>query len=272
MIQDVETGEDDAASAGFVTRDQQLKMKRCNESKTTRKTKKTKGKKTGNKKAKKGKQAKKAPHGKANRKRKILKSASKTDLEKSSPKSKKTKSSVEGAETTSEKLGEVNPPEPKTQKARAAKAKAKTKPAAKAKGSPKAKAKSKSKKAANGEGEEKEPKRARRGRKPATDPLIHSEHRSDELIKHLMDFAKEFDLEQFPDTKSQAFKDKVREQLKPLDYTSLNVYWSRATCGVHMIESKQDVHHFSFNQSLVPTPWKLLVAIQCAQYAVARCY
>lgn len=73
------------------------------------------------------------------------------------------------------------------------------------------------------------------------------------------------------DVKNEAFKAHVRSLLPLLNWTRLNIYWSRTTCGASNISLGKDVLHFTFNTVNVCASYRLATAVKCAQRS-ATCY
>lgn len=237
----------------ILTRNEQLKMKQ---------TRKAKGKnKRSGKKTKKTRRSKAAKR--VSRKRKILQdcSPSKATLEhensnvefEGAPQTKRPRR----ARTTASASSKMPKNIPK------AKAKAKAKSAA-AKREPKAprtlaKAKAKAKSTAKS--------RPRRTGKSA-DQQMQSPLYSGDLVKTLTAAARELD----PDAciTSNKFKSGVRGNLESFEGHRLNIYWSRAGCGVTSYEENRDVASFSFNCSSARDVFKLGVAMKCASICAAQ--
>ena len=232
-----------------LTRNDQLKMKQTTKSKGKNKRS---GKKT--KKTRKGKATKKV-----SRKRKILHS--------SSPSKKAT---VELGASSAELEEPPQPKRPRRAKPTASASSEKPKPKAKAKAKsaagpkPKqprtpAKAKAKAKSTAKG--------RPRRTGVSA-DQQMQSPLYSDDLVKTLTAAARELD----PDAciTSSKFKNQVRANLDEFEGHRLNIYWSRAGCGVTSYKEDRDVASFSFNCSSARDVCKLGVAMKCASICAAQ--
>ena len=239
-----------------------------------------KGKKGGKKKnvkqAKKTKPAKKttSPASQAlskspsKRKREILKRAStkaveaqqdETDEEKPPRKIRSAASSSAGRS----KKHVPNGPEPQTVKP-AGKAKAKAKGKAKAKAqarvekeTPSSKSKAKPKKTAA-------KSKAGKGKKeylPEQSPKLHDKA----MIADLLEFARSMGGKGV-DPKDASFKKSVRDELDELEWTRLNIYWSKAACGVHA--ESRDVHYFGWTTTCAEPSYVAAIAVKCAHMAV----
>ena len=276
---------------GYTSRDQQLSFK------AKKKTTRGKGKAKSNRKKNKGRKGKseKKTKGKAedkkvstdkvgnrkkpkrstaaarvSRKRQILSAGSHTPVEASPPKQprKARKASKPGADLPSH-----NPaPKRKADQQTAAKPKAKAAP----KAQPRAKAKAK----------------ARAGRKSLQDTILASPLRSDEMVKGLVTWVKQFGSEFEDPALKGKYKAEVRSSLVPLRATRLNIYWSRNTCGVQVLSDEdapkhtkgkkgkhgkskesakkaKDLHHFCFNGINASWLYKSSMSIRCAELAVS---
>ena len=285
-----DTGTETTGEADFVSRDQQLRSKQAK--KQNKKDKNGKNGKKANAKNGKRKQKKKSKAGKGSRnvldqrrgrKRNILAAASSTPaseavVEEQPAKQKKAR------KTKNAQPEDSSPKEPDQApavKAKAAKRPPKGEPKAKrqpkAKAEPKAKAKGK--KREEDDAAKDEPK-AKRGKKKvsAEDAMLANPLRMDTLVSALMDFAKRFEEELEAEESLEALKSRIRSELQPLKKCSLNVYWSRNSCGVRVWRSEaekavvKDELHFSFNSSSAPRRYKLAVAVRCAELAATWRY
>ena len=143
----------------------------------------------------------------------------------------------------------------------------------KSKAKPGAKAKSKAKKPAKKEKKKAEPRpRGRQARvQTAADRLLDSPHRSDPVIKALMDFAIQFGPEWDHPDKFDEFKVQLKKSCtEGLKQAKLNCYWTRNGCGVKPSATEADLHNFSWNSSRAPSRWKLAVAIRAGGLAVSK--
>ena len=102
---------------------------------------------------------------------------------------------------------------------------------------------------------------------------LEPDHRPDlsdpEMVQVFVDFAKKVG---GPKVEvNQGFKDHVRSECQKLKTTELNVYWSRCTCGVTLLQDKRDTHHFGFNYSMAVGTYKIAVAVKCAEMLPSCC-
>ncbi len=147
-----------------------------------------------------------------------------------------------------------------TPKAKAkAKAKAKTAPAAK----PKAKGKAAKDKQESAKGADK-PRRSRKKQ-----DLSQQELYDEKIVEKLCVFARS--VSDFSrDVKTTKFKSFVRAQLCDLEWTSLNIYWTRCGCGVTETETGRDLNNFSFNSSEACESHRIACAVKCGELAASR--
>ena len=233
-----------------LTRNDQLKMKQ---------TRKAKGKKKGS-----GKKTKKTRRGKAtkkvSRKRKILHNRS--------PSKKAT------VEPETSKVELEGPPQPKRpRRAKTIPSSSSEKPKAKAKAKSAAAKKEPKPKALPAKAKAKAKSTAKSRSRPrrtgiSADQRMQSPLYSDDLVKTLTAAARELD----PDAciTSNKFKTGVRASLEEFQGHRLNIYWSRAGCGVTSYGEDRDVASFSFNCSSARDVFKLGVAMKCASICAAQ--
>lgn len=91
---------------------------------------------------------------------------------------------------------------------------------------------------------------------------------SKELVDDMVEFARA--IGKSDDCKNENLKAHVRSLLQPLNWTRLNIYWTRTTCGVVRNDMGKDVLHFTFNTVDVCASYRLAMAIKCAEMSATR--
>lgn len=257
------------------TKDARRQKVAANKKKRKSKSSKGKGKGTSRNKKKRsndGKKSKSMQRSPSKRKLELLKKAKgegsvEEDVENS--KQPKKKRGKKGKKKDQDDALEVEPANttPKVSdvpaKQRSPKAKAKGK--AKAKAAPTAKAKARANKEANGKQEIAKDAGKTKRRKKQQDPT-QQELYDEKIVEKLCKFARS--VSDFSrDVKSAKFKSFVRTQLYDLEWTSLNIYWTRCGCGVTEIETGKDLNNFSFNSSEACESHRIACAVKCAELA-----
>ena len=221
----------------------QESKKNGNKSKSGKAAGKKKGKgSSGKGKGCKNEKSKNVPN--VGRKRKILRSASSSKVSLETP--------SEGSGGKGEKK---RTPNPKDLVKPASKAnKATRDPKVKVKGTPKAKAK-------NSRGKGCSEKQCAKGK---------TEQPHSGLTQRLLDLAKHFG--PFMSVRDDKFKKGIRSMLDldTLQNCRLNIYWTRCSAAVTLLEKKTDIHHFSFNNTFVAESHKAAIAIGCAAEVATR--
>lgn len=162
--------------------------------------------------------------------------------------------------------------EPTEEQTRAKGSKAKGSPDGQTKTKPCAKGKAKAKASPRPKASECKPK-AKRARKNQDEHADQMEEREelydDKLVKQLFDWCKEATEHAPQDAiRNTRYKTEVRNMLNIGDQYKLNIYWTRLTCGVHVVESGKDIHHFSFGSSWANDLYKVCMAIKCSELVV----
>ena len=194
------------------------------------------------------------------RKRKILKNSP----TKQPPQQEPSGSSVDKPKGKGTKAGSSASPLPKRKREQkepkvGPKAKAKATPKPKMKATPKPKATTKPKAAPK-------PKAKRVKTEKGQDEEESQKPTFNAMLVHdLLEFAHRFS----PDdsVRDAAFKNKIRTMLAldTLKTCRLNIYWTRCSSGVTLLDAKVDVQHFSYNSSSAPEAYKAAVSIKLAE-------
>lgn len=106
--------------------------------------------------------------------------------------------------------------------------------------------------------------KAKKGKKehlPEESPKLHDKV----MISDLVDFARSMGGKGV-DPKDASFKKRVRDELDELEWTRLNIYWSKAACGVHA--ESRDVHYFGWTTTCAEPSYVAAIAVKCAHMAV----
>ena len=144
-------------------------------------------------------------------------------------------------------------------------------PKAKAKASPKAKAKeakAKDKVIKGGKVDKVPPKRKGRGKQQGADG--DEKHVKRTIVDNLKNFALQIG-KAWEDIRNPKFKEFLRSKVQDhCEKSRLNIYWSKATCGVHVYETCTDIHHFTFNGTQACAPYRIAVATKCAEAAATQ--
>ena len=110
-----------------------------------------------------------------------------------------------------------------------------------------------------------ETKKRRKSSQAARPPLPSSEHEflGDSRV-HMVNFIKKMDL----GVERDEFKENVRMNSGDMGKASLNIYWTRYSCGLRWRTGRavKDIAHFSFSSKTIPGSCEMkgLVAISCA--------
>ncbi|CAL1142502.1 unnamed protein product [Cladocopium goreaui] len=82
-----------------------------------------------------------------------------------------------------------------------------------------------------------------------------------------MEWVNQFGVEFDPPNQLEQYKAEVRKSTVALLKTALNIYWSRCSCGVRLMDAKCDTHYFSFNTSVAKERLRCSMSIRCAELA-----
>ena len=81
-------------------------------------------------------------------------------------------------------------------------------------------------------------------------------------VREMEDLALRFDHD--ADVKSDQFKAAFRYELPEVESYRFNIYWSRSSVGLTCLKSGKDVANFSFGSSSASDVYKIVVALYCA--------
>ena len=199
------------------------------------------------------------------RKRQILKNSP----TKQPPQQEPSGSSVDKPKGKGTKAGSSASPLPKRKREQkeGPKAKAKATPKPKAKATPKPKVEENPKPKATTKPKAAPKPKAKRVKKEKGQDEEESPKRTfnDMLVHDLLEFAHRFSSDD--SVRDAAFKNNIRTMLAldTLKTCRLNIYWTRCSSGVTLLDAKLDVQHFSFNSSSAPEAYKAAVSIKLAE-------
>ena len=104
-------------------------------------------------------------------------------------------------------------------------------------------------------------KKGKKDSLPEENPKFHNQV----MIDDFLEFARSVGGKGV-DPKNPSFKKHVRSELDELEWTRLNVYWSKAACGVKA--GSHDIHYFGWTASCAEPSYVAAIAVKCAHLAV----